>query len=188
MKRIAIFAFSALASLWCLAPGSPLYAQNQLAACPLEGPSIGDTLKYINDAIGGVQREGISGYWLALSVDSLVMSYHYEFAPSSSIINEKTAPVYSFDCKASGAQESGGYHLSAKCANFQLCVSARARQDDGTWTPKREGVEAELGLYLKADDVQGDRLARAVSHLIALLQQQYKQSHSDPNDPFAKSQ
>jgi hypothetical protein len=46
----------------------------------------------------------------------------------------------------------------------------------------------ELSLPFNADDDHGQRLSRALSHLIALLQQEYKQSHSDPNDPFAKPQ
>jgi hypothetical protein len=53
--RATIFAISALGLLLGLAQSSPLYAQNQSqhqpAACPLEGPSVAETLKYLNDAL-----------------------------------------------------------------------------------------------------------------------------------------
>ena len=55
------------------------------------------------------------------------------------------------------------------------------------WTAKGCGQQSEaIGLNdSQISEEEQRRLTKAVKHLVSLLQQEYKQHHTDPNDPFA---
>jgi hypothetical protein len=96
-------------------------------------------------------------------------------------------PVYSLDCKAEGHGYER-YHVIANCVPLVVCAKQILNFDDGTGKEVPSSFLYQLNFDFALDGEHGERLARALSHLLALLQQQYKQSHSDPNDPFAKPQ
>jgi hypothetical protein len=201
-SRVTIFAISTLGLFLGLAPCSPLYAQNQTqaAACPLEGPSIVDTLKYINDALvsqsfaaGGNGDSTHDNYSLAISESQVTLSWNLTYGPSwrnvqnkGPYLNKSSFAIYNIDCHAMGTP-GDFYRVSAPCATSNTgCVSSGAEGFDGSWMTLYAGSGFDMTFAVDAD--KGQRLVRAFSHLIALLQQQYKESHSDPNDPFAKPQ
>jgi hypothetical protein len=203
-SRIAIFFISALGFVMGLAPSSPLYAQTQSqpqpAACPLDGPSIADTLKYINDALvsqsfaaGGNGDSTSDNFSLAISESQVTLSWNLTYGPSWRNVQNKgpylyksSFAIYNIDCHAQGTP-GDSYRVSASCATSNTgCVSFGAEGFDGSWMTLYAGSGFDMTFAVDAE--KGQRLARAFSHLIALQQQQYKQSHSDPNDPFAKPQ
>jgi hypothetical protein len=185
MKRpvTPIFALTALGMLLGLTQEATLYAQNQsqVAACPLEGPSIADTLKYINDALSGQTDDNIGGTNFSLSVagPSIVVSFVQTipgYPPENQSINYA---IYSLDCHA-----KIGNHPHTGDAVFSDCVN---RLSCGKGTDAYDYMST-LILPFQSDKDHEERLARALSHLLAVLQQQYKQSHPDTKDPFAKLQ
>ena len=102
-----------------------------------------------------------------------------------------SAAIYDLNCHAQGSRgEVGGkgqvYEALAWCMGYNQCVQFSLLKNDGTWW--QAGGTNRFGFDFTTDDDKGQRLVRAFSHLLAVLQQQYKQSHSDPNDPFAKPQ
>lgn len=196
---IGLFAVAVTQFGYCQTIKSPiptLYSQpqNQIspsAACPLEGPSIADTLKYINDALAAwgrpVQNRPSDGerYSLAVSQeDELALT---EYNPETKKSYKHTYSIMSLNCKARGRGYPDDYVISAQCLDERSCGKSSLLRDGGDWTEPRSWLsDTALEIALITDNEHGDRLTRALSHLIALLQQQYKQSHSDPNDPFAK--
>jgi hypothetical protein len=190
-SRATIFAISALGFLLGLAPGSPLYAQNQSqpqpAACPLEGPSVADTLKYINDALAAAPGRDFDQAVVGRQGDSLTYTVHTIVGGGWASYR---APIYSVKCDSGndGTPVGEFYSFNVWCAHDScITLSGKAEASDQTWTDVSMRIP-NINIQARLDPEHGQRLARAVSHLIALLQQQYKQSHSDPNDPFAKPQ
>jgi hypothetical protein len=70
-----------------------LYAQTQSqpqpVACPLEGPSIADTLKYLNDVLAVVKitntNTTLSKYSLSISGEELILSSYLQSANSANM-------------------------------------------------------------------------------------------------------
>jgi hypothetical protein len=203
MKRsgIAVFSISALGFLLGLAQDSSSYAQiqsqPQAAACPLEGPSIADTLKYINDALtadGDIKGDPngflIEHRSLDAQGDKLVFIEHVSTLKGGEVSGpswwtHEIYPVYSLDCKAEGHGYER-YHVIANCVPLVVCAKQILNFDDGTSKEVPSSFLYQLNFDFAIDGDHGERLARALSHLLALLQQQYKQSRADPNDPFSK--
>jgi hypothetical protein len=198
-SRAAISFISALGFVLGLVPSSPLYAQTQsqpqATACPLEGPSITDTLKYINAALaaseglefGNNHHENAS---LEFRQDELINRFDsvlYAQRTGERILTthfEDSFPVYLLDCKVA-VNPNNPNVIAVSCATTINCGTGRNYTDDGA---ANGGPNNYFNVWYRGDIDHGERLARALSHLVALLKQQYKQSHSDPNDPFAKPQ
>lgn len=189
MKRsgIAIFSISALGLLLGLAQGSYLYAQNQSqpqpqpAACPLEGPSIADTLKYINDALAVGQLPDIDD---AISVQKDRL-FQIDHVSSMGIGEAQSAAVYALNCQSlTGTVKGERFEIDLECHAGNCFESWVQDNPQASW--RTRGSAGAMAISFNCDNEKGRRLVQALSHLIALLQQQYKQSHSDPSDPFAK--
>jgi hypothetical protein len=181
-SRATIFAIIALGLLLALAQGSPLHAQNQpqATACPLEGPSIADTLKYINDGLESSHSQDVSVAPQTVSVEesNLIINRDYSRYPS---------PIYELNCQSvSGIDDGTGFGLLVRC-HAGNCVRISRNTPDG-WRDASPAAQGFLMIGFHCDRDACQRFTRAFAHLIGLLQQQYKQSHSDPNDPFAKPQ
>lgn len=174
-SRTAIVTISLLGFFTGLAQDSA-YAQNQSlgAACSLEGPSIPDTLKYINDARPDNER-------ISFNEESLVFT-------SELYMTRETAAIYLLDCQMIKGSVSGdGFTIKLPCrAAMCFKIQGRKYDDQGEFSYYLVSLRDFSFMDFKCDDEKGQRLVRAFRHLIALLQQQYKQSHSDPSDPFAK--
>jgi hypothetical protein len=191
MKRswVLTFVISALSLFLGLAQGSPLYAQNQsrpqTPTCPLEGPSIADTLSYINGALAASPTPGLDQAMLVQQGDSLAYNKHFSMRGRG--WNSSYAPIYSLNCDFgdTGATGSQFNTLNVRCISANCVTVLYKAEGDESWTGTGINLN-QLIVNINIDDEHRTRLVRAFSHLIALLQQQYKQSHSDPNDPFAK--
>ena len=176
------------------------------APCPLEGPSIPDTLKYINDALtaygdGPESADQIGNfktekYSLSTSENKLVLTYHdIQLAGSTRDSWERyISPVYVLDCHGTGLMGSNGapgyqitFRASARAVT-QAVLLGSVGGVGGVWVEDiRPATVGDVFTFtLKTDEDHGNRVIRAMSHLIALLQEQYNQTHSAPNDPFAK--
>ena len=176
--------FVALAAIPVFAQGnggqSPAQAQ-AAAPCPLEGPSVADTLKYINNDLSG-QTDGDLGatnFSFTVTGSAIIVSF-VQTIPGYSLENQSISyPSYSLDCHTKvGNHPHTGDAVFADCINRLYGAKGTSAYD----------YMSGLILPFQSDQDHEERLARALSHLIALLRQQYKQSNSDPNDPFAKPQ
>ncbi|WP_263352728.1 hypothetical protein [Acidicapsa acidisoli] len=200
LSRMLRFTLRVFIVLCGLVWNASLFAQNQPQAtpCPLDGPSIADTLRYINDALGsqsftdnGSGDQTDNGYSLTISGSQVTLSYLTTYGKSWKYRSDQSAPTqvsfasYNVDCHAVG-ERGINYVVNVPCTVAGDCVTANVQRDDGSWTTAL--TFHGFGMKFAVDEDKGQRLARAFSHLLALLQQQYKQSHSDPNDPFAKPQ
>jgi hypothetical protein len=175
------FAISALG----LAQSSPLYAQNQsrpqAVACPIEGPPVADTLKYINDALASDNRTDI------VDVISVQKDRLFQIDHVSGIGEAQSAAVYALNCQSlRGTVFGERFEVDLEC-HAGNCFEAWV-QDNPQASWRTRGSAGAMAISFNCDNEKGRRLVQALSHLIALLQQQYKQSHSDPSDPFAKPQ
>jgi hypothetical protein len=187
---------AALVLILGLATGASLQAQNQpqAAPCLFEGPSIADTVKYLNDAIGPVadttDRFPFTGSHYSLSAvgNELILSW----LDRQNWRIEGHVYVYQLDCRSSVEELSPpwgiGFIVGADCIlDYGLCFHKRFQQSDGSWIEFPISLSG-LSFPVIRDRNQAERLGKALSHLIALLQQEYKQSHSGPNDSLAKPQ
>jgi hypothetical protein len=186
-SRIAVFSISALGFLLGLAPSSPLYAQTQsqpqAVACPIEGPSIADTLKYINDALAVGQLPDIDD---AISVQKDRL-FQIDHVSSMGIGEAQSAAVYALNCQSlTGTVKGERFEINLECHAGNCFESWVQDNPQASW--RTRGSAGAMAISFNCDNEKGRRLVQALSHLIALLQQQYKQSHSDPSDPFAKPQ
>lgn len=188
-SRATIFAISALVLLLSLVQGSPLSAQTQSqtqsADCPLEGPSVAETLKYINDALPYSDRSSEQAQFFQLGMQDNVLTVKIRGTIGNTLFRY-SAPVNALRCQLlSGSMKGPTFMLSVPCVDGD-CVSDSTQTYDGVWaSPTYMHL---FYVQFSVDNDRGQRLVRAFSHLIALSQQQYKQSHSNPTDPFAKPQ
>jgi len=179
-----------------LATVASLHAQNQLQAppCPIDGPSVADTFKYLNDAIGPVvdrtDKLPISGSHYSLSAvgDELIFSW----LDQQNWKIEGHVHVNQLDCRSSVEELSPpwgrGFIVSTDCVlDYGLCFHRRFKGNDGSWVDDPVSLGG-LSFPVMQDRNEAERLRKALSHLIALLQQEYKQSHSEPRNSSAKPQ
>ena len=88
-------------------------------------------------------------------------------------VGRLSIPVHNISC---GIELVPALGLRLKCKDEKQCISySDGRNDD---------QQPSTDLLLVNDD-QLERLQRAISHLIALLQKQYSETHTD-TDPFSK--
>jgi len=170
---------------WLLAVPGHAWA----GTCQVEGPSLADTRQYIINALHtagtdvfdiGVNDENRVFIFTGAS-ESVPNSGWYPGAqfPSHHTVGvpDETAPLNVLDCSTSGIEtRSYGFIVFVRCAAQQHCVNVH---DDS------QNANA-LGIHYSGDNDHAQRLAAAFSHYIYLLQQDWKKSHDDPNDPFKK--
>jgi hypothetical protein len=198
MKRpvTPIFAITALGMFLGLIQGVTLYAQNQTqaAACPLEGPSITDTLNYVNAALSRTGRATLADPGLiTITVDGdyLVVTEKHVDDNGMEFLHVYKALSTQLKCPAVNLRENGGISNSVglQCSERScLNMSHTQRIGDGWEMMGGPPADSEWLGFSQCDDVCGVRLSRAFSHLIALLQQQTRdrlRNSNDPNDPFA---
>lgn len=185
LSRMLRFSLPVLGLLVGLGQNALLYAQNQPQAtpCPLEGPSIQDTLKYLNDALSmqvfNSKGQTTDSYSLSVDDGKVILSEKSTRQNDNNAIWMKSfSSVYDLNCHARGVP-GNSYTVVADCINYAGCVHTGWNGDLAM---------PGFSMFFDVDQDKGQHLVRAFSHFIALLQQQYKQSHSDPNDPFAKPQ
>jgi hypothetical protein len=206
-SRATIFAISALGLLLGLAQSSPLYAQNQPRSndCKVEGPSLNDTVNYINNALSRSDHEnaitgGAVQTRLSVDGDNLIVDEYASLRPGQSDTKAFSASHQlhqafstSLDCPAisSGANNNGTYWLRIPCTTGNSCFSYSVKRDFDDFSTSYGSNKDDLIVFDQCDDICGQRLERAVAHLIAFLQQQTRDKlkrNDDPNDPFAKPQ
>jgi hypothetical protein len=194
------FMASALCLFCGVLSGASLFAQDQSQAvtCSVEGPSITDTLNYVNAALSGTGRAPLAdpglititvdGDYLVVTekhVDDKGMEFLFVFKALSTLL-KCPAPV--------NLRQNGGTSNSVglQCLE-RSCVNMSHTQRIGDGWGMEDGIpeDSEWLSFSQCDDVCGVRLARAFSHLIALLQQQTRdklRNNDKPNDPFANPQ
>ncbi len=156
-----------------------------------------DTLKYINDALStdgadAPYSDGVSteNRVLKLLGEKLVFAYHESDLKNGAVAKpvrqvREIYPVYSLDCKADGFINGARYTILASCSSKEDCGTSISNYDNDGGS--EQFSIGGFSMSFAVDRDHGERLARALSHLVAMLQQEYKRSHSDQNDPFAKS-
>jgi hypothetical protein len=186
------FTRAVAATLFMLMIGSLSMLQAQTdAACPMEGPSIADTLGYISNALANSGPSDPFGQQIyttlqisvppggtQLVLRSFRTSERLEV--SNELYIEQTVPIKAASCivdiGSGGSPGSETPQLSVRCQNHADCITSRG------WKTTHNSVAL---LFLNMPNEQVEHLQRALSHLIALLQRQYKETHID-TDPFGK--
>lgn len=176
-----ILSVAILSALGTTVTGIASAESRPVKPCVVNGPAVNDTLAYLNNG-GGPQLS------YEASTGKLIMSSE---GPESSGRNvgkygkgTYSAPILALNCETS-AQELGDtswFYLD--CLEGQECFSHDWMYTDDNSTGHDQMFR--ISQHLQSNPDQADRYGRALSHLVYLLQQQYKQSHSNPNDPFAK--
>ena len=142
--------------------------------CVSDGPGLAQTLQYIN----GADHKGPQLFYEGGSLIQL------DESTAASLTS--TAPVLALDCHTYAWDYGDKSEFVMSCLNGDTCFAVEFEGWDGY--KKREPYVAEVSQHLPTNPERADLYARALSHLIVLLQQDYKLRHSHPNDPFAKPQ
>lgn len=151
--------------------------------CVAVGPTLPQTLLYLHGSDG---KGSQFSYGEQFSYDpiqgTLTLSSTHRLLGSPSY-QHQTAAVLSLDCHTSSYEtpddsESG---FSMSCLDKVECFVGG--DDQGV----RKYRYTRGMIYMPTNPDQADLYARALSHLIVLVQEDFKQRHStNPNDPFAK--
>jgi len=167
---------SAFGVLLGLNQGPPSYAQGQTqpeaeGTCTIEGPSVADTLKYINDVPGA---DGDS--WQIRIEGNLLVGY---FRPSgNSFTLRRSVAISALKCESvSGGANGDNFNIQFRCA-AKDCVTETGSERHTDVTDSVTYPKDSWDASYRLNDDHGQHLVEAFSHLIALLQQQYNQSHS----------
>jgi hypothetical protein len=162
----------------------------RIAPCVADGPSINDTLVYLNKGLPVV-----GGRNQSISVDATKWTMTYTYRYSAQFRDEiplpqpSTAPIQMLSCSTGIYVDSGdgSMHIVGICESNVNCMeiaSCPVGLDRGCSYSNGNSFVLDFGSL--ADPSQVELNARALSHLIFLLQQQYKSAHAHANDPFAK--
>ena len=155
-------------------------------ACKLEGPSIADTLTYISGILSSSPPVAVGGgqTWqarLSVSPDGTKI-FNETFTAYNGVVSDmkewEVFPVQAIKCSLTSGSGKYGPFLWIDCEDGKNCVTRRDVNADITYT-------AQSSFHVNLDADHCDRLQRAISHLIALLQKQYSETHTD-TDPFSK--
>jgi hypothetical protein len=154
-----------------------------LPACVADGPTIPETLEYINKTMKAYAMPNTLGH---IEVDSAKHTVYFE---NGSV--RVTSNVMSLDCITRTAEYGDDRWVElvcnkhdANCWNGEIwsgsyfnCAGCRA----GAWIRDRSTFKVQE--FVDADIDIRTRLARAISHLVFLVQAAYKASNA--NDPFS---
>jgi hypothetical protein len=206
MRKSAIL-LALHAAIVALVSVAPINAQNQPRSndCNVGGPSLNDTVNYINNALSRSDHEnaitgGTVQTRLSVDGDNFIVDEYASLRSGQSDTKAFSASHQlhqaintSLDCPAisSGANNNGTYWLRIPCAAGNSCFSYSVKRDFDDFSTSYGSNKDDLIVFDQCDDICGQRLERAVAHLIALLQQQTRDKlkrNDDPNDPFAKPQ
>lgn len=178
--------YTAVAALFLSMVGTASMAQTHPdPACKIEGPSIVETLAYINSSLAksipaDLMKEQV--YALQDSFQVTVTNTDPDHGALGAVYDGYYAAVNDLECGASlpGFNKLDGvYMLSIDCKGGKSCVS------QGAMSRPAISHGDMFVLRLNMDSDHQERLKNAISHLIALLQKQYNETHTE-TDPFAK--
>ena len=162
--------------------------------CARIGPSVEETIAYINTALATWDAERTSDidpslaldtHYISVTQSDLAITFHTP-GIAGGFSTTHAYPIYSLDCKATGQQMGKSFFIQTFCLKYSDCGKVTTVWDDGVARPQYPTPAGPLHFGLTVDTDRGGRVVNALSHLVALLQEKYKQSHSDPSDPFAK--
>ena len=162
-------------------------AQQPDPACKTDGPSTADTLAYINSTLANAEPANPFGharlvYRVSVPLgDTQIVVTETRIpvihAPTST--SSQTVPAVALKCDPDLLSWTNGIPiLGFYCKGLRNCVAERNPDQDASYGKM-------IVLSLNIDSEQLGRLGRAFSHLIALLQKQYNETHTD-TDPFSK--
>jgi hypothetical protein len=189
VKR-AVFLLTCLAG--CIPCVPSAFAQVQPAVdipCVVDGPSINDTLIYLNQyASGSHFSYNLANNLLLITTteDWFYRAWGDPPHPHEDLVTWKLqVQLNRVGCVGNAQNRSPPLVtpprsvVSLYCSQGANCVTCTSNDDEG----KCSG----LFIYLNPQDLElAGRIGRATSHLIYLLQQQYKTTHpNEPKDPFA---
>jgi hypothetical protein len=153
-------------------------------------PNAAETLQYLNGAkprlytYGGSQESTP----LALSGDRTRLILHSKDPEIGQTLDGQV------DIRELDAMSVSVVHNDARsdvvqiaCSKKRLCYTLVGHTPG--MDPSFEPSSDSFYFWMTPDGDKADRMARALGHLVELLQAEYKSSHTspvDPNDPFAK--
>jgi hypothetical protein len=150
-----------------------------------DGPSLRETLDYINSKF--VNADNSQNGRVSVSDDhETIITALDSYKPRAYV--HYSAPVMSVDARTPKAvMEKTGYSITLSCNNYDLCFTKRTHVPN-LGDKKVRTFQDNVALFDWAfpfDREQAQRLARAFTHLIDLLQVEYRAKHSEKTDPFA---
>jgi hypothetical protein len=165
--------------LFGFAQSASLYAQDQSqpTLCSVDGPSLAQTLAYINVTLAlqsfDTSYATTDSFQLTVSGNQLVLYNSVHVHPGQvdykpyPIRGTEKAAVNDLDCHVAGGQRQDEFDITATCLNSKRCSSITTSND-----PDDSSDLPSLDLPFHVDKATGVLLQQAFSHLITLLQQQ----------------
>jgi hypothetical protein len=178
MKTAVVIIALALGLMW-VAPS--IHSQTTAT----DGPSLQETLDYIRSKL--ISDQNVRYENIAVSSDHETITTSYDFFFHSDvnprwISMSYSAPVADLNASDHLARaETYFYTVYIGCRPGNSCATQHSERLDGPGTPI--GSIRLSGFPLDKD--QADRLVKAFTHLVQLLQAEYQvRHHNDPKDPF----
>ena len=156
--------------------------------CVIDGPNMAQTLAYINAIHRDKDPLEYGPLEYNASLGTLTRSWQttMDNGNHSRIFHKSRAAVLALNCHTEATDESA----TLSCLDGSLCFWITSDLwldgvDQGIGTYNRY-EEHGFSIWVGFDPEKADLMARAFSHLVVLIQQDYKVRHSHLNDPFAK--
>ena len=176
----------ASALLWTVALAS-ISAQTQVNA----PPNAEETLRYVNAAKPSMytSSRGAGGDLTPLMVSSDRTQFLLHHDDGGSTLDGQV-DIRELDPTAVSVVHYDAFNdiVRVGCSQKKICYTEIGRIPG--MTPSFDRSD-NFNVWITPDGDKADRVARALRHLVELLQAEYKSSHTspvDPNDPFAKPQ
>jgi hypothetical protein len=145
--------------------------------CQTSGPDLETTFQYINHNVGGAHG-GMSGEYLRLSTDHETISQHYRKWDRFNLTF--SFPITLMDCRTLVKSDDVSAILFGCKTGSDSCAASHGESRDDALNARTNSSN----LIQKDEDIEGAlRLAKAMSHLVYLLQQEY--AAKSQSDPFA---
>ncbi len=151
-----------------------------------DGPSLQETLDYINLKFINADNSQHGRVSVSNDHETIITAVGTE-RPRAYV--QYSAPVMGVDALTPKAMmEKNGYSIALSCNNYDLCFT-RTTHVPNLGDKKVRTFQDNVALFDWAfpfDSEHAQRLVRAFTHLIDLLQAECRAKHSDKTDPFAK--
>jgi hypothetical protein len=151
-----------------------------------DSPSLRETLDYINSKFMNADNSEHGRVSVSDDHETIITAVDTD-KPRAYV--HYSAPVVGVDALTPKAvMEITGYSITLSCKNNDLCFT-RTIHAPNLGDKKARTFQDNVALFDWAfpfDREQAQRLVRAFTHLIDLLQTEFRAKHADKTDPFAK--
>lgn len=168
----------------CEGATRPIQNSFAQANCQVAGPSLENTIAYLNKAMRDGIANGDEPGNLEIALGERLNEINI-FEGTGVDRDKKVYRVDMLSCSPNVDLErrSASYFAEVRCVHNLTCGRTYTLHRDG-WSPQAGHESLAIGRF---DEMKAQHVSRAISHLVYLVQQRYQRSRSDLNDGFGEN-